>query len=69
MFCLWLMENHSDQPTSDNHNFCYRQTTKEIKTGLEPSFNLIAKPVICQISSRGGFSQITSHMIFSLLPS
>jgi len=27
--------NHSDQPTSDNHNFCYRQAIKELKTKLE----------------------------------
>jgi len=59
-----VSENHSDQMTSDNHNFCYRQTIKEIKQiwkGLEPSLKMDSKPV-CQISPCVGFSQIASQI-------
>jgi len=45
---------------------------KEIKTdleqkGLEPSFNMVSKPVICQISPCGGFpDRITYSAVYSL---
>jgi len=56
----------------DNHNFCYRQMIKEIKTdleqkGLEPSFNMVSKPVICKISPCGGFpDRVTYSAVYSL---
>jgi len=37
-------------------------TDNQIWKGLEPSFNMVSNPVICQISPCGGFSQIASQM-------
>lgn len=47
-----IPENYRDQSTSDNHNFRYRQTMKQLKTDVKRPFD--------------GFFQITSRMHFLL---
>ncbi len=46
-------ENHGDQPTTENNNFCYVQAMDEIKTVLKTAWSQL-NHIIGQISPCGG---------------